>query len=76
MKSCKICGAGYGDTIFLWLSDKLWKSIDCGPSDYLCTTCILERLSKIRTFVYIIDKEGEHEIESTGAKITMAYRNF
>ena len=69
MQKCKDCPAHYGDTIFLWLDDKLWQEIGCHESDYLCANCILKRLAKVQMAFFVISGDGDHQISMASMKI-------
>lgn len=71
MNPCKDCGAEWGDTIFLWISDELWKKIECDPKDFLCAHCIVDRLQAVTFAAYLVGGPGEHKIEAANSKITM-----
>ena len=70
-RTCLDCGEGYGESLFLWLSDELWKSIGCEPHDFLCAHCTIDRLEKSRSYVYLVAGVGEHTINAANAKICM-----
>ena len=73
MKHCLDCNGGYGDTIFLWVTDEIWNKIGCQPSDYLCSNCIIKRINKTfeMTYGHLVIGNGEHEIKRTGTKISI-----
>lgn len=62
-KICKDCSANYGDGLFLWLSNKLWKQIGCSKEDYLCARCTINRLENLGiNFIYATRSFGKDEI--------------
>jgi hypothetical protein len=68
---CLDCGECYGDSLFLWLDDKLWELIGCRPDDFLCAHCTIDRLEKHRSYAFLIGGSGNHEIKRAGAKVSM-----
>ena len=68
-RKCKDCSEEYGEHLFVWLADSLWKEIGCEPHDFLCAHCTIDRLDKIRNYVYIIPQEGKYHV--TGYEIVM-----
>jgi hypothetical protein len=71
MKSCKICGKPWGDTVFLWVDDVTWKAMGLKSDDFLCAHCIVDRLSSVITAAYVIRGEGTHQIKAAHATISM-----
>jgi hypothetical protein len=71
VRYCKDCGEEYGNSLFLWLDDKLWEQIGCEPEDFLCAHCTIDRLEKFRSYAYLIGGVGTHSIRRGNVKIMM-----
>jgi hypothetical protein len=56
MNTCMDCGAEWGDTIFLWVTDEMWAKMGCKPTDFLCAHCTVDRLQSITTYAYATDR--------------------
>jgi hypothetical protein len=79
LSSCLDCNEPYGDSLFLWISDSLWRSIGCEPSDFLCVKCMLDRIyKKGMTAGYLIMDPGNHDIDRAAMKISAkhCFKNY
>lgn len=75
MKSCKNCGKAWGESIFLWVDDALWKAMGCKPTDFLCANCIVDKLRGVTTAAYLVKGEGTHQIKSANATLRMKQKH-
>lgn len=61
-KFCLDCGEKYGESLFLWIPDELWKKIGCQEHDFLCAHCTIDRLEEIQSYAYLVAGVGEHKV--------------
>jgi hypothetical protein len=75
MKKCLDCDARYGDPLFfLYLSDRAWERIGAKRDDYLCPSCIVNRLIKSGFSVgYLSIDEGRQECSVTNSTLELKY---
>lgn len=62
LRKCKDCKEGWGEHLFMWLADSLWKEIGCKPNDFLCANCTLKRLDKGHNYIYVVPGPGKYTV--------------
>lgn len=62
IKTCLDCGQLYGQSLFIWVDDDLWKSLGLRRYDYLCSHCLINRVEKSNFYGYLALRKSADEL--------------